>query len=842
MDTASAAPASASSTVDHDEDVYRASEEENAYTGTDEDTSMNPLIDEVDPGGREFESDMEEFADTDTDWDDFIQQLEDEVNRLNELDDELIYRIDQDIEEMELRQRFEDERDRMRQMESDEMDLIEQRMMIRDQFESDVADFSDTDTDEEDSMGQLDDDMFRALSQMASSLCRSCRSLGRGTWKVSETGYTGDYVVHHLFMDTLQQSVDEGCRLCMAVAQSLEDFCQRSDPPVAKKRFWTIKGTTRRMDSALSVSFFLCQCESDHGTFDICEDASLIHNATFYPARKLGLGPEFLDPTLRTSSAKSATSFAVARSWYQQCLNHATCRNWRQESRVLPTRLIQIWRPESQSTDLSAKICETKDLPISTPYATLSHCWGECVIFRLLQDNLQELSQAIPMGQLPKVFQDAIHVSHELGISYIWIDSLCIIQDSTEDWTLEAKRMGGVYVNGEFNIAATGYKDGLSGLFGERKAFSHVHIPMHMECELFTEFHLEAVFEGLYVAASHGEFSRHVVYSPLNSRGWVAQERALSPAIIHYTPEKIYWECNECIASEAFLDGSHIWEQTEGAGRDRIRSLSLQSEREDMYSFWRTFLSRYAGMDMTYEKDRLPALAGIARILSELINDNFVAGFWEGDLLRSLLLERHILVHKAIKREQLAPSWSWASMNADNHLPYKDVSQLEPLKGVHFRVLSDIPGFKSDLESPTFEKSGVRGLAIKGVLRKLPDDFDAHKKWVGTTYFTYDNKELAKLARDKVPQEQAWRLGDPTHMLLLARRYDTIGSCVCVQGLLVQVAEPKESNTFRRSGTLELGFHMDQECDEYLGLREKDGGYEPSSYFSDTGLQDLVLI
>ncbi|KAG6365887.1 hypothetical protein INS49_000063 [Diaporthe citri] len=653
MDTASAAPASTSTTVDHDEDVYRASEEENAYTGTDEHTSMNPFIDDIDPRGHQFESDVEEFVDTDTDEDDSMKELEDEVNRLNELDDEMIYRIDQLIEDIDLRQRFEEERDRMRQFRSEEMDLIDQQIMMRDQFESDIEDFSDTDTDEDDSTGQLDEDM----------------------------------------------------------------------------------------------------------------------------------------------------------------------------------------------SHLAAKICKTKDLPISTPYVTLSHCWGKGVIFRLLQNNLQELSQAIPIRQLPKVFQDAIHVAHELGINYIWIDSLCIIQDSKEDWTDEAKKMGDVYLNGEFNIAATGYKDGLSGLFGERKAFSFVHIPMHLHCELFAEkLDSKGVFEGLYVSASHGEFSREVVYSPLNSRGWVAQERALSPAVIHYTPGKIYWECNESIASEAFLDGSRVWEQTEGAGRDRIRSLSTQSEREDVYSFWRTFLNRYAGMDMTVELDRLPAVAGIARILGELIKDNFVAGFWEGDLLRSLLMERHILVRKAIKREQLAPSWSWASMNADTSLSSKEVSQLEPLKGVSFRVLSDIPGFKSDLESPSFEKSGVRGLAIKGVLRKLPDDFDAHKEWVVTTYFTFDNKDLARLVRDKVPREQAWRLGDPTHMLLLARRYDTLAECVCVHGLLVQAAEPKESNTFRRSGTLELAFHMGQECDEYLGLREKDGGYEPSSYFSETGLQDLVLI
>lgn len=402
--------------------------------------------------------------------------------------------------------------------------------------------------------------------------------------------------------------------------------------------------------------------------------------------------------------------------------------------------------------------------------------------------------------------------------------------------------MGDVYANGEFNVAATGYEDGLSGLFGERRAFSFVNIPMEMQFELTNEdYEREAVFEGLYVAASHLEFKQHVIFGPLNSRGWVAQERVLSPAVIHYTPEKIYWECNELVANEAFPNGSYIWEDTEGSGRDRIRSLSTQSGREDVYSFWRTFIHRYAGMALTDEQDRFPAVAGIARILSEFINDNFVAGFWEGDLFRSLVLERVVPPRDSLKPNQIAPSWSWASMTNDTSLYPDELLGLEPLNGIRFRVLSDIPGFKSDLQSPSFEKSGVRGLAIKGVLRKLPDDFDEHKEWA-VAFLQYDNKPIAEFLGHSIPQEQAWRLSHPTHMLLLGRRYFKSLERYYVHGLLVQVAEPMESNTFRRSGVVQLAMAMGKEFDEYLGLREKDGEYEPSLVFEESGLQDLVLI
>lgn len=856
--------------MNHDEDGHRVSGQEDAFTSTGKYNSTDRVIDGI---GHRFELDPDESFDSGAgeydSLDEFIDSTDDFILEMEDFDHQIDMQIDSiDNYFMDMKRLDED---------IDDIHYINETTYLNCPFddgtdrssESDTEEFVYPDTDENDSAGSLGDDMFHALGQMALSLCLACRNLSQGIFRVDET-CDFEYLTHHLCLSSLQQSVEDGCRMCMAVAQSLEDFCKKPDPPIIQKESWSIKGLLnynkyhQNPDSNLHLSFWLCQCEHNHPYGSICEGSKTLRTFDFYPARTLRLGPEFLgvlddrcyclltaptnlsgsDPALMMSSAKSATSLSVARSWYQQCLNHEACRNWRQGSRFLPTRLVKIWRPENQSTGLSARICETGNMPASTRYVTLSHCWGKGVIFKLLQNNIEQLSQAIPIGQLPKVFQDAIYVSHELGIGYIWIDSLCIIQDSKEDWTYEAKRMGGVYSNGEFNIAATGYEDGLSGLFGERKALSLIHIPMRAECEFIdAQYKTQAVFKGLYISASIEEWGSKVVFSPLNDRGWVAQERTLSPAVIHYTPEKMYWECNQSIASEAFLNVPNFWDNTQGTGRYRIRSLSAQSDREDIYSFWRTFLSRYAGMEMTFNRDRIPAVAGIARILSELIDDNFVAGFFEGDLLRSLVLERHVSYRHAIKPEQLAPSWSWVSMNADTNMLTIDVSKLQPLNGVHFQVLSDIPGFKSDLQLPSLEKSGVRGLAVRGALRKLLDDFNNQEEWIWSSQLMYDNKEAAKYLGDKLPQDQAWRSSDPTHMLLLTRWVNpSMDSFIYVHGLLVQPAELNEANTFRRSGTIELIFRNDEVCDKCLGLREKDGEYEPSALFEESGLQDLVLM
>lgn len=193
---------------------------------------------------------------------------------------------------------------------------------------------------------------------------------------------------------------------------------------------------------------------------------------------------------MKTSTAKSTTSMDVARFWYDQCLSHSSCRNWRQDSRRLPTRLIRIWEPDSDSPDLmSAQLCETRHLHLSTSYITLSHSWGNDDIFQLRQSNIGKLRQSLPLHKLPQVFQDAMYISLQLGIDYIWIDCLCIIQDSEEDWTCEAKRMGDVYQYARCNIAAAGYQDsdGSLGLFAERKAVSQLHAVLSVDCFLNDE-------------------------------------------------------------------------------------------------------------------------------------------------------------------------------------------------------------------------------------------------------------------------------------------------------------------------------------------------------------------
>jgi hypothetical protein len=130
---------------------------------------------------------------------------------------------------------------------------------------------------------------------------------------------------------------------------------------------------------------------------------------------------------------------------------------------VVPTRLLYIG-----SRDSEIKLVVTENDPPSGPYVTLSHCWGQALFLCLLEENMDSFLAETAFGRLPKTFADAIGISRRLGVHYIWIDSLTIIQKSRNDWLREAAQMHHVYSNSFCNISATGATDSSVGLFFDR--------------------------------------------------------------------------------------------------------------------------------------------------------------------------------------------------------------------------------------------------------------------------------------------------------------------------------------------------------------------------------------
>jgi hypothetical protein len=171
-----------------------------------------------------------------------------------------------------------------------------------------------------------------------------------------------------------------------------------------------------------------------------------------------------------------------------------------------PTRLISVKGDE-------IKLCETGDWNHCPKYATLSHVWGLTEFEKLNSANVKMFKESVPPGALSKTFRDAIEVIRFLEIQYIWIDSLCIIQDQLDDWEIEASRMASVYGNSIINIAASAAQDGNFGLFNDRaKSWC---------CRIFLDSGYRKI---CYICQPSRKWTA-VNRLPLASRGWALQVR-----------------------------------------------------------------------------------------------------------------------------------------------------------------------------------------------------------------------------------------------------------------------------------------------------------------------------
>ncbi|KAH6713366.1 heterokaryon incompatibility protein-domain-containing protein [Leptodontidium sp. MPI-SDFR-AT-0119] len=178
----------------------------------------------------------------------------------------------------------------------------------------------------------------------------------------------------------------------------------------------------------------------------------------------------------------SPHAFGLMGEWFQNCKsNHPVCRQTissetmsASERHKLPTRLVDVGPPGS---NVEPCLVETTGHP-DGQWVALSHCWGEVQNHPLktTRDNLVERLAGIPPSSMPKSFMDAVAVTKALGLRYIWIDSLCIIQEDEDDWLAESKHMGSVYEEAVLTIAASSAENSTKGLF-IRRSYAELEVP-----------------------------------------------------------------------------------------------------------------------------------------------------------------------------------------------------------------------------------------------------------------------------------------------------------------------------------------------------------------------------
>ncbi|EGO58328.1 hypothetical protein NEUTE1DRAFT_101195 [Neurospora tetrasperma FGSC 2508] len=251
---------------------------------------------------------------------------------------------------------------------------------------------------------------------------------------------------------------------------------------------------------------------------------------------------------------------------------------------VLPTRIIDVGPREGSG---SARLVESQGE--RGHYTALSYCWGSSRKsdrpYLTTTETLEKHLSELPWDLLPKTLRDAILLTRAVGMRYLWIDSLCIIQDSNDDWEKEAARMGTLYAQARLVIAATIGTDAQAGLFPFQ---TYIHHPSRRSIPSWRRS------PSLYFRNLPNERGSPQLNLPLFTRGWATQEWVLARRIVFWTQERMCWYCaNECVGD----DGN---------------SVSTYSGLFQRYTTWKEIATLYSGRDLTYPTDKLIALSGIA--------------------------------------------------------------------------------------------------------------------------------------------------------------------------------------------------------------------------------------
>jgi Heterokaryon incompatibility protein (HET) len=286
----------------------------------------------------------------------------------------------------------------------------------------------------------------------------------------------------------------------------------------------------------------------------------------------------------------------------------------------------------------------------------------------------------ICMSKLPKTYTDAIRVTRELEVQYLWIDSLCIIQDSEEDWRQESAIMDKVYSNTYCTIAAAASRDGDGGLIFKPDT------PAATPCKILCTWDPNQPTSFLCYDDTPWI---DVEFGPLYSRAWVLQERLLSPCMLLFAGEQVYWECSELIASDSCPAGLpeliHLLKTTWSfivqsrpppSGRlifasEGEASLSRLTRADDangrgkigLRQAWAYIVSAYTYGKLTFESDKLIAFSGLARQSAKVLNfppEDYLAGIWRSELESQLLWSTSA---QAETKQVRGPSWSWSSVD-----------------------------------------------------------------------------------------------------------------------------------------------------------------------------------
>ncbi|KAF4993164.1 hypothetical protein FGRMN_6649 [Fusarium graminum] len=366
----------------------------------------------------------------------------------------------------------------------------------------------------------------------------------------------------------------------------------------------------------------------------------------------------------------SKTSFEHAQEWLSECLTSHGCPKPSTAGVPLPKRLLDV---QGNPND-PIRLIETQGTEY--PYVCLSHRWGDPRHKQLKTTTRTILNHMnkIEWHELPATFQDVVTVCRSMGIEYLWIDSLCILQsfpditpdelDTTgQDFAQENSTMARTYQNSHFTISAdlATYMD--SGIFSKFPIDEH-------EIEVTTDDGDRAL---LYVRL---DVNHHAEEIPsLETRGWVLQEFLLPPRVIHFGAFDIEWRCKTRLTCECVHLDREPTHQSRWHRHHFIEEATNPppNDPSGALSWWEKVVHHYTSRQLTNPSDKLPALSGLAQQYKQVRGGTYLAGLWQDSLIHDLcwyhVFNYNVPTSGGVGHRPAhyrAPSWSWASLDTDS--------------------------------------------------------------------------------------------------------------------------------------------------------------------------------
>jgi hypothetical protein len=380
--------------------------------------------------------------------------------------------------------------------------------------------------------------------------------------------------------------------------------------------------------------------------------------------RHIGTQSPNLDP-------RSDRTFELIRNWLEECEHEHSidsqtpCRGF--SASHFPARVLDLGVHESY-----IKLISGKDL--RGPYVTLSYCWGGEQPHALTLSNKDRYEKDIPQSTLPPSIQDAIFTTRKLGLRFLWVDSLCIIQDSITDKDSQMAHMGDVYGNAYLTISAASANCCHDGFLNMRK---------EQRCVVTLPFCCEDGDIGkisMWIRIHHEPRFSHGSFEPLDCRAWALQERFMSNRLLVFSQIQVFFMCGKSFGSDGGTIERLEYMSLVGNGGDLMRPSGLMSLNNELWSSmnpteirrsWIQIVKDFSTRKLSNPEDKLPAVSSIAAYSAGFNKDDkYHAGLWSSTLLEDL--SWHKPSGKSLDRSKVWRCPSWSFMSVDGEISFFD--------------------------------------------------------------------------------------------------------------------------------------------------------------------------